>query len=69
MKTKTFDKKLVLNKNTIADLDTGEMNDVFGGGTRITVSKCGEETCLPVFCPTAHPLGCPSAPWTNCTNC
>jgi natural product precursor len=31
MKTKNFSKKLVLKKKTVANLNTGEMNDVKGG--------------------------------------
>jgi hypothetical protein len=33
MKTKKFNKKLVLNKSTIADLAGGQMNKVKGGET------------------------------------
>jgi hypothetical protein len=32
MKSKKFQKSLVLNKNTIADLNGGAMNLVLGGG-------------------------------------
>jgi hypothetical protein len=31
MKSKTFRKKLTLNKKTIADLNMGKMNKVYGG--------------------------------------
>ncbi len=34
MKTKKFDKKLVLNKKTISDLKNGELEAVIGGRTR-----------------------------------
>jgi hypothetical protein len=66
MKTKKFDKKLLLNKKTIAHLDNGEMLDLRGG---ISGSRCDVETC-PLLCPpeTGWVL-CPSAPWTNCTAC
>lgn len=43
MKTKAFEKKLTLNKKTIAHLDKGEMNDLRGGKTRPT--KCPFHTC------------------------
>jgi hypothetical protein len=33
MKTKTFSKKLVLKKDTIADLNTDELKVAHGGGT------------------------------------
>jgi hypothetical protein len=43
MKTKRFDKKLVLNKTTIADLSNLEMNAVQGGTTLLcTHFTCGE---------------------------
>jgi hypothetical protein len=55
MKTKTFNKKLFLNKETIAHLKVEEMSQV-PGGFGIT-PKCwisnGEETCPPCEPPTA----------------
>jgi natural product precursor len=57
MKTKKFDKKLSLKKNTIADLDGSEMNNLLGGVTTdtfttdtismyITCAKfCSRNTC------------------------
>jgi hypothetical protein len=32
MKSKKFDKKLVLGKKTIVDLNNGEMDEIQGGG-------------------------------------
>ncbi len=64
MKQKKFDKRLSLNKNTIANLGNNEMNELHGG---ISGSRCGNETCFWV-CDTNR-FNCPSAPWTNCTNC
>lgn len=65
MKTKKFDKKLLLNKKTIADLDSSEMIDLRGG---ITGSRCVADTCW-IVCDLTDEIYCPSAPWTNCTNC
>ena len=42
MKAKKIDKKLVLNKKTIANLDEKEMKEVYAG---ISGSGCGNETC------------------------
>ena len=44
MKTKTFDKKLVLNKKTIAHLGRGELHAVNGGGP--TDPNTGFLTCF-----------------------
>ncbi|NIM16489.1 MAG: hypothetical protein GTO45_31135 [Candidatus Aminicenantes bacterium] len=42
MKTKTFKKKLVLNKKTIADLNNGQLGKIKGGKTGPTqlISVC-----------------------------
>ncbi|MCX6579019.1 MAG: class I lanthipeptide [Candidatus Aminicenantes bacterium] len=40
MKTKKFDKKLALNKKTIADLSNGEMGKIQGGGYDTALSHC-----------------------------
>jgi len=53
MKTKKIDKKLSLNKKTVADLNGKEMNDAFGGisGPRacftIVIITCGPNSCGP----------------------
>jgi len=60
MKTKTFEKKLVLNKKTIAHLEAREQNAV-KGGDKLTatcpISYCG-------VCPPSDPTceTCPSPP-------
>jgi natural product precursor len=52
MKTKKFNKKLALNKNTIANLGNQEMISVKGG--EFTDDTCG--SCYPqTFC-----MGCPT---------
>jgi hypothetical protein len=58
MKTKTFVKKLILNKKTVTNLDNLAMNDVQGGAINLsrisycvgcpTVTTCN--TCAPVTC-------------------
>ncbi|MCX6582941.1 MAG: class I lanthipeptide [Candidatus Aminicenantes bacterium] len=53
MKSKVIGKKLALNKKTIADLKTGKMKDVYGGGD-VTV-------------PATPPIGCTQTCLTNCT--
>jgi len=40
MKSKKFEKKLVLKKRTILNLNTNEMNDVKGGDTAHSVCFC-----------------------------
>ncbi len=59
MKTKKLEKKLLLSKETISNLNAGEMNRVLGGETldELTcISKCATD-CL---CPTYV---------TRCTEC
>ena len=47
MKSKRFQKKLVLKKRTIADLNTGEMRFAVGGGftDAVTCIACATEEC------------------------
>jgi len=50
MKTKKLDKKLVLNKKTIADLFDNEMKNVYGGASLDTCwtdcrTLCATEDC------------------------
>jgi hypothetical protein len=40
MKTKNFNKRLILNKKTIADLRQAEMNEVYGGSSKCTGIVC-----------------------------
>lgn len=46
MKTKSFDRKLTLNKKTIADLNNGEKAGIHGGGIKPDISVIFE------ICPT-----------------
>jgi hypothetical protein len=68
MKTKKLNKKLFLNKNTIADLSNSEINEVVGG---ISGPICSIRPFCTQYCTLecTDPIECPSAPWTNCTNC
>jgi hypothetical protein len=45
MKKKAFDKRLVLKKKTIANLDNNEMKGLHGGGGLTTPTKCRMATC------------------------
>jgi hypothetical protein len=60
MKTKTFKKKLLLKKETVANLDRGAMFNLQGGvdpqpiteESRDRISACmGEYTCVGSYCP------------------
>ncbi len=62
MKKKKFDKKLVLNKETVAHLDPQKMDELRGGGTTVIVCitpaisaylSCYETECK--TCPTCPP--------------
>jgi hypothetical protein len=46
MKTKIFNKRLVLNKKTIADLSNTEMAEMYGGDT----IQCATRSCTCVSC-------------------
>jgi natural product precursor len=60
MKTKSFGKKLALNKKTVANLENKEMQRIYGGATEKTIcfSACVSD-CL--FCDirTYRTLCCP----------
>jgi hypothetical protein len=61
MKTKTFSKKLELNKKTISNLDNNEMDAVHGGtGETFAGFTCNLTNCASV-CPTCIPtiMTCP----------
>jgi hypothetical protein len=63
MKTKDFRKKLVLNKNTIADLKNEGMKDVDGAGQPPTNGTWCDGSCLfPSEC-YSYPIG------HHCTQC
>ncbi len=62
MKTKRFEKKLLFNKETIADLNNGQLADVKGGATGTCISFC--------ICPNTRPtFGCPTCKVDIYTNC
>jgi hypothetical protein len=71
MKSKKFQKKLSLNKKTVADLNPGAMNGVRGGGTVTSVNV----VCIPTAlvctvtctCPTINT--CETYCGTCATNC
>jgi natural product precursor len=49
MKVKKFNKKLGLNKSTVANLNNSDMNAVYGGVTNeptVCVTKCATNCCL-----------------------
>lgn len=60
MKTKSFRKKLNLNKKTIANLDTKKMNNALGGkpepDTEEICVTYGVDSC-PTICKTLEPFG------------
>ena len=60
MKKKDFNKKLALNKKTIADLGNTEMNDVKGGAD--TDFPCIVET--DILC--TRDTRCPTCPQISC---
>jgi len=55
MKNKTFTKKLVLNKNTIANLGNKEMREILGGELTVDQTIC-VTNCV---CPSIRPSKCP----------
>ena len=52
MKTKKFNKKLVLNKSTVAHLDGGRMSEIKGGSAFCTMvrTECGCATTGDEIC-------------------
>lgn len=46
MKTKTLTKKLVVNKNTVANLEDKEMNQVQGGVLSIKICTFATNSCV-----------------------
>ncbi len=57
MKPRKFDRKLILNKITISNLENGEMKNVYGGCKTEPIGSCGAATnfrtctCDPTFFP------------------
>jgi hypothetical protein len=67
MKTKKFEKKLALNKQTVSNLNKSQMNGINGAGptTNITCEFCDTVvSCEETLCPI-----CVSNPDTLCTAC
>lgn len=56
MKSKKFDKKLVVNKSTVSNLGHGELKDVLGGGD------------TEVWCPTGYTY-CETGCISDCPRC
>jgi hypothetical protein len=52
MKTKTFNKKLTLNKETLANLNNSEMVGVNGGATALPCPSVIETRCFQTACHT-----------------
>jgi hypothetical protein len=66
MKSKTFGKKLTLNKKTVADLSIGKMQNAYGGQDAPYKSLLYPLTvCCPTEC-TCGPTGIPGCP--NCNS-
>jgi hypothetical protein len=61
MKMKTFLKKLVLNKKTIANLGNGDMSDVKGGGSK---DLCTQGAVCTRDCESFPVIECPTI--NNC---
>jgi hypothetical protein len=54
MKTKRFEKKLVLNKKTISDLTPNQMNEIKGGITDTCITMDPDENCTYTIGKTSH---------------
>ena len=66
MKTIKFNKKLVLNKTTVADLNGNEMKNLYGGGDESADTNCA--SCI-VTCPeTVYTIPCCPPPESIHTN-
>ena len=72
MKIKNFNKKLALNKQTIANLGSKEMQKIAGGEETVTrVCYSCIETCM-TECPICTDLctdGCPTVPCETVISC
>ncbi len=60
MKTKKFEKKLWLNKKTIAHLGNIQLGNVKGGDLKTTLFPCQVSECEP--CQTLHFTNCDTLP-------
>ena len=68
MKPKLIDKKLLLNKKTIADLNENALKEIYGGVTAIETCTSIQETCLTI-CETKCASNCFSCEYTFCKTC
>jgi len=60
MKPKDFRKKLILNKNTIADLNNKQMKEIMGGETgQNTTCLTWKSFLVPSGCYSVYPDPCP----------
>ncbi len=58
MKPKDFRKKLILNKNTIADLNNKQMKEIMGGETGPTTTCLTWKSLLASGCYSDYPNHC-----------
>lgn len=68
MKSKKFNRKLMLNKKTVANLNTNEMNGVLGGGGQdddYLTNSCNPCAFTP-GCPES--VGCPQVVTETCVS-
>ncbi len=59
MKTKKFERKLILNKETISDLTSGQMKEIKGGITDGCISLDPNENCTFTIGKTSHAQSSP----------
>lgn len=68
MKAKKFNTRLMLNKNTIANLNNSDMNGVHGGD--LTVGpNCTGVNCTQIPCNTLRRTVCFTECYTDCPFC
>jgi natural product precursor len=66
MKIKKFNKKLGLNKSTVANLSGQEMNLLHGGGTTTLVGHACSAPCVSDICYTKQVPTCSATVATEC---
>ena len=66
MKRKNFRKHLTLNKKTIANLNSGEMTVIHGGGDSLGTLCCDPSAKSYCECPTDPTLECPTTSLDTC---
>jgi hypothetical protein len=67
MRTKKFRKRLTLNKQTVATLNSPQMNKLFGGRRFTAYTECEVTQCVET-CPGCGSDSCPE-PTDTCQNC